>query len=143
MRLLADLDDEANPRPTAISNPNPLTTGSGSNFVAATGVTATYSRAGVLDRAWRAVSHHGTLAPRQEGLRTTRSPNTGASFTINRGLATLDDEREQQDLRRSRSQSADHGVSGSNSWLATGERATYSPSAGETVMGRPITSRPR
>jgi hypothetical protein len=69
-------------------DPSPLTTGSGSNFIAADGVTATYSRAAgetVLGGPYHITA---TLAPAGV-LSNYNITNTGASFTINKATLTV------------------------------------------------------
>src|SRR5437660_4647381 len=68
-------------------DPNPVTTGSGANFVAGDSVTATYSRSAgetVLGGPYHITA---TLAPAAALSNYTMS-NTGANFTINTRLAT-------------------------------------------------------
>src|SRR5204863_6129691 len=62
-------------------DPNPLTTGSGTNFVAADGVTATYSRAAGGTVAGGPYHITATLSP-AAALSNYNITNAGASFTI-------------------------------------------------------------
>jgi hypothetical protein len=70
------------------ADPSPLTTGSGSNFVAADGVTATYTRAAgetVLGGPYHITA---TLSP-SAVLSNYTITNTGAAFTINKAKLTV------------------------------------------------------
>ena len=65
-----------------------MTTGSGSNFVAADNVTATYTRV-AGEACGPPVSHHGDAEPTPLGaLDNYIITNDGAEFTINKRLAT-------------------------------------------------------
>src|SRR5437588_9649565 len=69
------------------ADPNPLTTGSGTSFIAADAVTANYSRAG--DEAVIALGYHitATLSPAAV-LSNYNIINAGATFTIDKRDAT-------------------------------------------------------
>src|SRR6185369_14766842 len=70
-------------------DPSPLTTGSGSNFVAADNVTATYSRAAGENASPPTYHITATLsATPASALDNYIITNTGAEFTINKRLAT-------------------------------------------------------
>ena len=68
------------------ADPSPLTTGSG-DFLAADGVTATYSRDGGRDGA-AVLSHHGDAESGSGARATTSSPTLVPKFTINKRKAT-------------------------------------------------------
>ena len=69
-------------------DPNPLTTGSGSNFVAADGVTATYSRAAGENVVGSPYHITATLSP--AGVLANYSiTNTGGNFTITKAHLTV------------------------------------------------------
>ena len=81
-------------------DPSPLTTGSGSNFVAADNVTATYSRVAGENASPPTYHITATLsATPLSALDNYIITNDGAEFTINKRLATWTDEPSQQDLR--------------------------------------------
>ena len=71
---------------------------------------------------------------RRRCSRTTSSPTRG-ELHDQRAARDVDDEREQQDLRRRRSEPVDHGKR--DFLAADGVTATYSRAAGETVLGGP------
>ena len=117
------------------SDPTPLTTGSGTNFVAADGVTATYSRAPgetVLGGPYHITA---TLAP-SSVLSNYIITNAGASFTINARLATWTTNPASKTYGDSDPAPLTTG-SGTNFVAADGVTATYSRAAGETVLGGP------
>src|SRR6266404_5879714 len=117
------------------SDPAPLTTGSGSNFVTADGVTATYSRAPgetVLGGPYHITA---TLAP-SGVLSNYIITNAGASFTINARPATWTTNPASKTYGDSDPTSLTTG-SGSNFVTADGVTATYSRAPGETVLGGP------
>ena len=116
-------------------DPSPLTTGSGSNFVAADGVTATYSRAAgetVLGGPYHITA---TLAP-AAALSNYNITNAGADFTINARNATWTTNPNSKTYGDLDPSSLTTG-SGSNFVAADGVTATYSRAAGETVLGGP------
>ena len=89
-------------------DPSPLTTGSGSGFLPADGVTATYSRATgetVLGGPYAITATLGPVAVLSNYLIT----NAGANFTINRAARDVDDEPREQDVWGSGPESADDG----------------------------------
>src|SRR5207237_275916 len=78
----------ANSKTYGDADPSPLTTGSGSNFVAADGIAATYSRAAgetVLGGPYHITA---TLSAATGVLDNYTITNAGASFTINTGTAS-------------------------------------------------------
>ena len=66
----------------------PLTTGSGSNFVAADGVTATYNRVAGENASPPTYHITATLSATGAALNNYIITNDGAEFTINKRLAT-------------------------------------------------------
>ena len=117
------------------SDPTPLTTGSGTNFVAADGVTATYTRAGgetVLGGPYHITA---TLAPAAV-LSNYNITNAGANFTINARNATWTTNAANKTYGDSDPTPLTTG-SGTNFVTADGVTATYARAAGETVLGGP------
>jgi hypothetical protein len=117
------------------ADPNPLTTGSGTNFIAADNVTATYSRTAgetVLGGPYHITA---TLAPTAV-LSNYNITNTGASFTINARNASVTPNAASKTYG-----DADPAFTGTliNFVAADGVTATYSRTAGETVAGSPYT----
>jgi hypothetical protein len=114
---------------------NPLTTGSGSNFVAADNVTATYSRAAgetVLGGPYHITA---TLGP--SGVLSNYSiTNTGANFTINKRMAAWTTQSASKTYGDADPSPLTTG-SGMNFVVADNVTATYSRTAGETVVGGP------
>ena len=83
------MDDESRQQDLRGSDPAPLTTGSGSNFVAADNVTATYSR--VAGENASPPTYHITATLSASPLSALDNyivTNDGAEFTINKRLAT-------------------------------------------------------
>src|SRR6202043_3571477 len=79
-----------NSKTYGVADPNPLTTGSGSGFLAADGVTATYSR--TTGETVAAGPYHitATLGATVAGaLSNYNITNTGASFSINKAVASV------------------------------------------------------
>src|SRR5205823_864684 len=70
------------------ADPNPLTTGSGSGFLAADGVTASYSRAAGETVAGAPYHITATLSPAGV-LSNYTITNSGANFTINKASASV------------------------------------------------------
>ncbi len=117
------------------ADPNPLTTGSGSGFVVADGVTATYSRASgetVLGGPYHITA---TLAPGAV-LSNYSITNTGANFTINTRPATWTTNPNSKTYGDADPVPLTTG-SGSNFVAGDGVTAAYSRAAGETVAGGP------
>ena len=82
------------------ADPSPLTTGSGSNFVAADNVTATYSRVAGENASPPTYHITATLsATPLSALDNYIITNAGAEFTINKRARHLDHQSGQQDLR--------------------------------------------
>src|SRR5205807_3910474 len=116
------------------ADPNPLTTGSG-DFLAADGVTATYSRAAgetVLGGQYHITATLGPAAV----LTNYTITNAGASFTVNARPATWTTNPNSKTYRSEERRVGTKG-SGSNFVAADGVTATYSRDAGETVMDGP------
>ena len=116
-------------------DPSPLTTGSGTNFIAADGVTATYSRAAgetVLGGPYQITA---TLSPAAV-LSNYTITNMGAAFTINARAATWTTNPASKTYGDPDPSPLTTG-SGSNFVAADGVSATYSRVAGETVLGGP------
>ena len=122
-------------------DPNPLTTGSGSNFVAADSVTATYNRTAgetVLGGPYHITA---TLAPASV-LSNYSITNGGGSFTINTRPATWTTNANSktygsQDPNPLTTGSGVPPASATGFLVADGVTATYSRAAGETVPGSP------
>ena len=117
------------------ADPNPLTTGSGSGFLAGDNVTATYSRAAGETVTSGPYHITATLAPTGV-LSNYNITNAGADFTINAKNATW----------TTNPNSKTYGdtdpnplTTGSGSGFLAGDNvtATYSRVAGETVLGGP------
>ena len=116
--------------------PTPLTTGSGSNFVAADNVTATYSR----DPGETVLGgpYHITAALNPAGVLSNYDiTNAGASFTINARAATWTTNPNSKTYGDVDPSPLTTG-SGSNFVAADNVTATYSRLAGETVLGGPF-----
>ena len=95
----------------------PLTTGSGTNFVAADGVTATYSRA--AGETVLGGPYHITATLSSGGRAVELHHHEHGRELHDHGAAgDVDDQRQQQDLRRRRSEPLTTG-SGSTSWRPT------------------------
>src|SRR6185312_404565 len=117
------------------SDPSPLTTGSGTNFVAADGVTATYTRAAgetVLGGPYHITA---TLSP-AAALSNYNITNAGADFTITARNATWTTNAASKTYGDADPSPLTTG-SGTNFVAADGVTATYSRAAGETVPGGP------
>jgi hypothetical protein len=134
---LATWTTNANSKTYGDLDPNPLTTGSGSNFVAGDGVTATYSRATgetVLGGPYHITATlNSTVA---NALNNYIITNTGASFTINARLATWTTNVNSKTYGDLDPNPLTTG-SGSNFVAGDGVTATYSRATGETVLGGP------
>ena len=113
-KRLATWTTNANSKTYGDLDPVPLTTGSGSNFIAADNVTATYSRAAGENASPPTYHITATLSATGD-LNNYIITNDGGEFTINKRAGDLDHEREQQDLRRSGSGAADHRLGQSTS----------------------------
>ncbi len=117
------------------SDPNPVTTGSGTNFVAADGVMATYSRS--LGETVLGGPYHitATLAP-STLLSNYAITNAGGSFTINTRAATWATNPNSKAYGDNDPSPLTTGT-GTNFVAADGITATYSRVPGETVLGGP------
>src|SRR5204862_327986 len=116
------------------ADPAPLTTGSGSNFLAADNVTASYSRAPGESVAGSPYHITATLSATGD-LNNYNITNTGAAFTINRRDATWTTNPNSKTYG-----DADPAplTTGSGSFLAADNvTASYSRAAGESVAGSP------
>jgi hypothetical protein len=127
----------ANSKTYGDADPNPLTTGSGSNFVAADGVTATYSRAAgetVLGGTYHITATLSSVV--SSALANYTITNAGADFIITTKAASVT-----PDAKSKAYGDADPTLTGTLSgFLATDSvKATYSRTAGETVLGGPYT----
>jgi len=114
-------------------DPSPLTTGSGSNFVAADNVTATYSR--VAGENASASTYHITAtlsATPLSALDNYIITNAGAEFTINKRLATWTTNPNSKTYGDADPAPLTTG-SGSNFVAADNVTATYSRVAGENA----------
>jgi hypothetical protein len=117
------------------ADPNPLTTGSGNNFVAADNVTATYSRA--TGETVLGGPYHITAALSPAGVLSNYTiTNNGADFTINRRAATWTTDPNSKTYGDADPNPLTTG-SGNNFIPADNVTATYSRAAGETVAGGP------
>src|SRR5207245_1051317 len=123
----------ANSKTYGDAEPVGVTAGSG-NFLAADGVTATYSRAAgetVLGGPYHITATLGPAAV----LTNYTITNTGASFTINARPATWTTNANSKTYGTSERKAL---TTGSGNFLAAdGVTATYSRAAGETVLGGP------
>src|SRR5205823_2468693 len=118
-------------------DPSPLTTGSGSNFVFADGVTASYSR--VTGENASPPTYHitATLSATVVGaLDNYLITNVGAEFTINKRVATWTTNPNSKTYGSPDPVPLTTG-SGSNFVPADSVTATYSRASGETVLGGP------
>ena len=118
------------------ADPNPLTTGSGNNFVAADNVTATYSRTAGETVAGGPYHITATLNAAAGVLDNYIVTNTGADFTINKRLATWTTQPASKTYGDADPNPLTTG-SGTNFLPADNVTATYSRAAGETVLGGP------
>src|SRR4026208_2543709 len=119
------------------ADPSPLTTGSGSNFLGADGVSATYSRAPgetVADGPYHITATLSSTV--LDALDNYTITNNGASFTINRRLATWTTNPASKPCGAAAPSPLTTG-SGSNFLVADGVSATYSRAPGETVADGP------
>jgi hypothetical protein len=132
---LATWTTDPNSKTYGDADPNPLTTGSGSGFLAADNVTATYTRAAgetVLGGPYHVTA---TLSPAAV-LSNYSITNAGASFTINTRPATWTTNPNSKTYGNADPNPLTTG-SGSNFVAADGVTATYTRAAGETVLGGP------
>ena len=114
-------------------DPAPLTTGSGSNFVAADGVTATYGRVAGENASPPTYHITATLSATVAGaLANYNITNAGAEFTINKRDATWTTDPNNKTYGDTDPAPLTTG-SGSNFVAADGVTATYSRVAGENA----------
>src|SRR6185295_1694922 len=115
------------------ADPSPLTTGSGSNFVAADNVTATYSRAAGENASPPTYHITATLSATPAAARNNYIiTNDGAEFTINKRAATWTTNPASKTYGDADPSPLTTG-SGSNFLVADGVTATYARAAGENV----------
>src|SRR5207302_208191 len=116
-------------------DPNPLTTGNGSGFLAGDNVTATYSRAAGETVTGGPYHITATLSP-SGVLSNYNVTNAGADFTINAKNATWTTQPNSKTYGDD-----DPALTGTLTGFlaADGVTATYSRAAGETVGGSPYT----
>src|SRR5207247_2743861 len=117
------------------ADPNPLTTGSGSGFLAADAVTATYSRTAGETVLGGPYPITATLSPAGV-LSNYTITNNGADFTINPKAATWTTNAASKTYGDADPNPLTTG-SGSGFLAADAVTATYSRAAGETVLGGP------
>jgi MBG domain (YGX type)/Bacterial Ig-like domain (group 3)/Galactose oxidase, central domain len=118
-------------------DPAPLTTGSGSGFLAADGVTATYSRVAGENASPPTYHITATLsATPASALNNYIITNAGANFTINAKDASVTPNAASKTYG-----AADPALTGTLTGFlaADGVTATYSRTPGETVAGSPYT----
>src|SRR5207249_1482417 len=119
------------------AEPSPLTTGSGSNFLAADGVSASYSRAAGETVAGSPYHITATLSATVAGaLANYTITNTGANFTINARTATWTTNPNSKTYGNAEPSPLTTG-SGTGFLVGDGVGASYSRTAGETVAGSP------
>jgi hypothetical protein len=118
-------------------DPSPLTTGTGTNFLAGDGVSATYSRAPGETVAGSPYHITAGLSSSNPGaLANYTITNTGADFTIKRRLATWLTSNASKILGATDPNPLTTGA-GTNFLAGDGVSATYSRAPGETVGGNP------
>src|SRR5207302_3699174 len=117
------------------TDPNPLTTGSGSGFLAADTITATYSRAPGETAAGGPYHISATLSPAATAANYNVT-NTGANFTINKKDATWTTNNASKTYGAPDPTPLTNG-SGSGFLFSDSVTATYSRAPGETVAGGP------
>ncbi|PYK56741.1 MAG: hypothetical protein DME48_00150 [Verrucomicrobia bacterium] len=117
------------------ADPNPVTSGSGSGFVAGDNVTATYIRAAGETVAAGPYHITATLAP-AAALSNYNVTNAGANFTINPRSATWTTNPNSKTYGGADPNPLTSG-SGSGFLTADNVTAAYSRAAGETVTGGP------
>jgi hypothetical protein len=122
----------SNSKPYGDLDPTPLTTGSGTNFIAADGITATYSRA-AGETAGGPYQITATLAP-TAALSNYNITNAGAAFTINKRNATWTTNPNSKTYGDPDPTPLTTG-SGSNFVAADGISASYARALGETAGG--------
>src|SRR5207249_7849091 len=125
----------ANSKTYGNADPNPLTTGSGSGFLAADNVTATYSRDPGETVTGGPYHITATLSPAAV-LSSYNITNTGADFTINAKNATWTTNPNSKTYGDADPNPLTTG-SGTGFLAADNVTATYGRAAGETVAGGP------
>ena len=131
-----------NPHNLVDPDPSPLTTGSGTNFVAADNVTATYARVAGENASPPTYHITATLsATPLSALDNYIITNDGAEFTINKRLATWTTNSNSKTYGDPDPSPLTTG-SGTNFVAADNVTATYARVAGENASPRLITSRP-
>jgi Big-like domain-containing protein/MBG domain-containing protein/Kelch motif protein/galactose oxidase-like protein len=119
------------------TDPDPLTTGSGSGFLASDGVTATYSRAAGENASPPTYHITATLSSTVSGaLSNYNITNNGAEFTINKRNATWTTNAASKTYGDVDPNPLTTG-SGSGFLPSDNVTATYSRAAGEAVAGSP------
>src|SRR2546427_247304 len=119
------------------ADPVPLTTGSGSSFLASDGVSATYTRAPGETVAGSPYHITATLSATVAGaLNNYNITNNGADFTINKKAATWTTNANSKTYGYADPSPLTTG-SGSGFVAADGVSASYSRAPGETVAGSP------
>src|SRR5439155_18894612 len=117
------------------ADPSPLTTGSGSGFIVADGVSATYSRAAGETVLGGPYAITATLGPAGV-LSNYTITNTGANFTINTKAATWTTNAGSKTYGDVEPSPLTTG-SGTGFLAADNVTAAYDRAAGETVLGGP------
>src|SRR5204862_4669662 len=117
------------------ADPTPLTTGSGSNFLAADNVSASYSRAAGESVAGSPYHITATLSATGD-LNNYNITNTGAALTINRRDAKIGRAPNSKTYGDADPAPLTTG-SGSNFLAADNVSASYSRAPGESVAGSP------
>jgi hypothetical protein len=134
-KRLASWTTSPNSKTYGDADPSPLTTGSGSNFVAADGVTATYTRVAGENASPPAYHITATLsATPMSALNNYTITNDGADFTINKRLATWTTSAASKTYGNPDPSPLTTG-SGSNFVAADTVTATYTRDAGENASG--------
>src|SRR5439155_714122 len=125
----------ANSKTYGAADPNPLTTGSGSGFVAGDNVTATYSRAAGETVAGGPYHFTAALGP-ADVVANYNITNAGAAFTINTKAASVTPNAATKVYG-----DADPTLTGTLTGFVAGDgvTATYSRTTGESVAGSPYT----
>src|SRR5207253_928875 len=125
----------ANSKTYGDNDPNPLTTGSGSGFLAADNVAATYGRAAGETVAGSPYHITATISPAGV-LSNYNITNNGAEFTIDKKAASVTPNAASKTYG-----DTDPTLTGTLSGFlaADGVTASYSRAAGETVAGSPYT----
>jgi hypothetical protein len=130
-KRLATWTTNANSKTYGDPDPAPLTTGGGSNFVAADGVTATYGRVAGENASGPTYHITATLSTAVAGALSNYSiTNDGAEFSINKRLATWTTDANSKTYGDADPVGLTTG-SGSNFVVADGVTATYSRVGGE------------